>query len=104
VNAQIVREGTVYRIVGPVTIASVEALAQEGRRLFEGADIIVDLAGVAEADSSALSLLLQWMRDGAGQGRRMAITNLPAGLQSLATLYGISDLFPTRQESPQPRP
>lgn len=102
-TTRIERDGTAYRIVGPVTIANVESLVQEGRRQFEGADVTVDLSGVGEADSSALSLLLQWLRDGAGQGRRIAFTNLPAGLQSLAVLYGIDDLFPSLQGGSQPR-
>ncbi len=99
-TARIEREGTAYRIIGPVTMANVESLLQEGRRQFEGTDVTVDLRGVGEADSSALSLLLQWVRDAAGQGRRMAFINLPAGLRSLAVLYGIDDLFTDLNGSP----
>ena len=97
--ARIVHDGPVYRIEGPVTMASTESLVQEGRRLFEGGEVTVDLAGVSEADSAALSLLLQWVRDAAGTGRRVSFTNLPAGLQSLAVLYGVSELFPTLPSS-----
>jgi len=93
--ARIVRDGPVYRIEGPVTMASAESLVQDGRRLFEGGEVTVDLGGVSEADSAALSLLLQWVRDAAGKGRRMSFTNLPTGLQSLAVLYGVNELFPT---------
>ncbi|MCW5620116.1 MAG: STAS domain-containing protein [Burkholderiales bacterium] len=92
-SARIVRDGGVYRISGPITMDNVEGLLQEGRRLFQDGQVTVDLAAVEEADSSALSLLLQWMRDGSGQGRRMLFANLPTGLQSLAGLYGIDDLF-----------
>jgi phospholipid transport system transporter-binding protein len=97
--ARIVRDGVMYRIEGPVTMASAESLVQEGRRLFEGSEVTVDLGGVSEADSAALSVLLQWERDAADKGRRMLFTNLPAGLQSLATLYGVNELFPTLHRS-----
>ncbi|MCC7546938.1 MAG: STAS domain-containing protein [Burkholderiales bacterium] len=102
-TARIVRDGALYRIEGPVTMANVESLLQAGRSQFDGARVSVDLGGVTEADSSALSLLLQWARDGASQGRRMAFTNLPTGLQSLAVLYGIDELFPTLHDSTDPR-
>jgi phospholipid transport system transporter-binding protein len=97
--ARIVRDGPVYRIEGPITMASAESLVQEGRRMFEGGEVTVDLGGVSEADSAALSLLLQWVRDATGKGRRMSFTNLPAGLQSLAVLYGVNELFPTLPSS-----
>ncbi len=102
-TTRIVREGAVYRLEGPVTMTNVESLVQEGRRQFQGAEVTVDMSGVAEADSSALSLLLQWMRDGADQGRRVSVTNLPAGLQSLAGLYGIDQLLTTARSTNAPR-
>jgi len=103
VSARLVREGQTYRIEGPVTMANVESLLEEGRRQFEGTLITVDLGGVTEADSSALSLLLQWMREAAAPGRRIALANLPAGLQSLAVLYGIDQLLVAPASADQTR-
>lgn len=88
------REGEVFRVEGPVTIANVEALLGEGLRLFEGQEIRVDLAGITEVDSSAVSLLLEWARDAAHHGRRLTFLNLDSNLKSLATLYGVSTLIP----------
>ena len=57
------REGSVFVVEGPVTMANVEAVLAEGERLFDGSELQVDLAGVTEVDSSAVSLLLDHMGD-----------------------------------------
>jgi len=88
------RDGERIVLTGPVTLANVAALLEEGRRhLAEGAGT-VDLAGVTELDSSALALLLAWLRDARAGGRAVAFANLPESLQTIARLYGVQDLLP----------
>jgi phospholipid transport system transporter-binding protein len=83
-----------YRVQGPVTLATVEALLEEGERRFDGREIHVDLAGVTEADSSAVALLLAWARDAGTRGRRISFENLNENLRTLITLYEVGDLLP----------
>jgi phospholipid transport system transporter-binding protein len=90
----IVRRGDHYLIDGAVTLESVGALIADGIAL-EGASVIVDLSGVTNADSSALSLLLEWVRQFRRSGRQIAFANLSGNLRSLAELYGVVDLIPT---------
>jgi phospholipid transport system transporter-binding protein len=90
----IVRRGDRYLVEGPVTLESVGALIDEGVAL-EGASVVVDLAGVTHADSSALSLLLEWVRRFRRGGRQIVFANLSGNLRSLAELYGVIDLIPT---------
>jgi len=88
------RDGERIVLSGPVTLANVAALLEEGRRhLAEGAGT-VDLAGVTELDSSALALLLSWLREARAGGRAVAFANLPESLQTIARLYGVEDLLP----------
>jgi len=88
------RDGERIVLTGPVTLANVAALLEEGRRhLAEGAGT-VDLAGVTELDSSALALLLAWLREARAGGRAVAFANLPESLQTIARLYGVQDLLP----------
>ena len=54
--------------------------------------VVVDLSGVTEVDSSAISLLLEWRREAARAGRRVEFQNVPPNLRTLAELYGVSDL------------
>jgi phospholipid transport system transporter-binding protein len=78
---------------GPVTIANVQSLLDEGARQIEGPQVTIDLAGVAEVDSTAVSLLLEWRRQAAGANRILRYINLPANLKSLAELYGVTELL-----------
>ncbi len=89
----IVKQGNRYLIDGPVTLDNVGALIAEGMA-FDGDRVIVDLAGVTRADSSGLSLLLEWTRRFSGSGRQIAFANLSDNLRSLADLYGVADLIP----------
>lgn len=89
----IVRQGNRFLIDGPVTLYNVATLISEGAAL-DGDSVIVDLARVTSADSSALSLLLEWVRRFGSSGRQIAFANISHNLQSLAELYGIVDLIP----------
>jgi phospholipid transport system transporter-binding protein len=89
----IVKQGNRYLIDGPVTLDNVGDLIAESAAL-DGDRVIVDLAGVTRADSSVLSLLLEWTRRFGGSGRKIVFANLSHDLQSLAELYGVVDLIP----------
>ncbi len=93
----IVRQGNRFLIDGPITLDNVGALIDEGKA-FDGDGVIVDLAGVTSADSSALSLLLEWIRRFGSNGRQIAFANMSHNLRSLAELYGICDLIPIAAE------
>jgi phospholipid transport system transporter-binding protein len=80
-------------VAGPLTIASAAQLAEEGRRMFVAEHVVVDLQGVTEVDSAAVSLLLEWRRAAASAKRRIEFTHLPANLKSLAALYGVAELL-----------
>ncbi|HKB83774.1 MAG TPA: STAS domain-containing protein [Burkholderiales bacterium] len=89
----IVRQGNRYLIDGPITLDNVGNLIAEGAA-FDGDSVIIDLAGVIAADSSALSLLLEWTRRFGSSGRQIAFANVRDNLRSLAELYGVGDLVP----------
>ncbi|HWX10882.1 MAG TPA: STAS domain-containing protein [Trinickia sp.] len=76
-----------------LTHASAKAALAAGVASIEAGATGVDCAPLAEFDSSALAVLLAWRR--AAHARRIAfeIANLPAGLASLAVVYGIDALL-----------
>ena len=82
-------------VQGALTMNNVTAALDESRRLFQGPRVVVDLAGVTEVDSAAISLLLEWRRRAAAEKRTIEYTNLPPNLKTLADLYGVSGLLPT---------
>jgi phospholipid transport system transporter-binding protein len=80
-------------VQGPITMKNVTALLADSERAFTGPHVVVDMAGVTEVDSTAVSLLLEWQRAAQAGTRRVQIVNMPANLKSLADLYGVSDLL-----------
>lgn len=86
----------VLTIAGPLTMRTAQAWRARGRKAIAAGACRVDLSAVTEADSAALALLLDWQR-AALEARAGALTlvGLPAGLASLAELYGIESLLPT---------
>ena len=78
---------------GPLTMANVTQVLEESARVFAGPEVTVDLSGVTEVDSAAVSLLLEWRRAAAQASRRIQYTNIPAHLKSLADLYGVAGLI-----------
>ncbi len=77
---------------GAVNLENALALRDEGLRLFTAAEVTLDLAGVTEVDSAALSLLFEWRRAALAAGRSISYVNLPENLESLARLYGVAEL------------
>jgi len=65
----------------------------EAGGLLSADDITVDLSGVTEVDSAAVSLLLEWRRQALRAKRTIRFSNIPANLKSLATVYGVSELL-----------
>lgn len=88
------RDGNRYVIQGAVTMNTVRAVAEQGARLFDDAEVVVDFGAVEEADSSAVSLMLEWLREARRRGRALKFVNLPASVKSLALLYGVEGLLP----------
>ncbi|APA86445.1 STAS domain-containing protein [Paraburkholderia sprentiae WSM5005] len=76
-----------------LTHASAKAALAAGlQRIAAGAGG-VDCAPLTQFDSSALAVLLAWVRAAASRGGKFEIVNLPAGLASLAQAYGVDTLL-----------
>jgi phospholipid transport system transporter-binding protein len=88
------REGRRIVVSGPVTLANVAAILDEGRRHLEEGVRTVDLAEVTEMDSSLLALMLAWLRDAKARSRELAFANPPESLRTIARLYGVDGLLP----------
>jgi phospholipid transport system transporter-binding protein len=54
---------------------------------------VVDLSGLAHADSAALAVLLALRRRAAAEERSIAFAAFPPMLDSLARVYGIEDIL-----------
>lgn len=88
------REGERMVVSGALTLASVAARLQEGYALLGEGVRAVDLGEVGELDSSALALLLAWLREAKRRRTVLVFENLPRGLTTIARLYGVAELLP----------
>jgi len=88
------REGARMLVSGPVTLATVSALLEDGRRHLAEGVRTVDLGEVSELDSALLALLLAWLRDAKAREQSLAFANPPASLLTIACLYGVERLLP----------
>ena len=74
---------TLDNAAGVMAAADALPLPESGR---------IDLGGLAPADSAALAVVMALRRRALAEGRTLRIENLPPGLHSLATVYGVDDL------------
>jgi phospholipid transport system transporter-binding protein len=88
------REGERLLVDGPVTLANVTQVLEDGYAAIREGASAVDLKGITELDSSLLAVLLAWLRAAAHAGRKLRLDNLPAGLTTIAQLYGVDELLP----------
>jgi len=86
-------EGDSLLIDGALTLATVPALAGAVRDHLQQGVRVIDFRGVTEVDSSAVALALEWLRQAAEGGSALRLANLPAAMQNLAKLYGVSELL-----------
>lgn len=76
-----------------VTMKNALEVKKEGYTSLDRGDAQMDFSAVQEVDSSAVSVLLSWMRYAKKKGLTLEVFHVPQSLVSLLTLYGILPLF-----------
>ncbi|CAM3795038.1 STAS domain-containing protein [Parendozoicomonas haliclonae] len=81
---------------GHVNKDTVPTLVEAGWKTLSAADTaqVVDLSGVSSADSSSLALLLEWTRRAEAASKPVSFEHFPDDMAALASVCGISELFP----------
>lgn len=90
----ITRNGNRLEVAGNLTMATASALYGSGLQAQGETSLVVDLARVEAVDSSAVSLLLSWLREAQRSNVTLCFAHVPENLLSLAKLYGIADALP----------
>jgi phospholipid transport system transporter-binding protein len=79
---------------GPqLTVNNATAVLRDGLAAIAAGQPGIDVSGVTTVDSSAVATLLAWRRAAQQRGATLDFGVLPANLQSLAELYGVSALL-----------
>jgi phospholipid transport system transporter-binding protein len=88
-----VAAGDGWTYAGTLTFANATAVFDACGELALPAAGRVDLAGLGEADSAALAVMLAIKRRAAREGARIAFASVPPGIARLARVYGVEDLL-----------
>jgi len=89
-----------WLVSGNLLLDDVETLLAQKVMVDGSRALEVDLSGVTEVDSVAISLLFEWVRQARANQCSLTYSNLPANLLSLASLYGVFDFLPQAADSP----
>jgi phospholipid transport system transporter-binding protein len=84
-------EGDRWRFTGALTFDDAMPVLEASAALPLPSSGVVDLSGMAHADSAALAVLLALRRRATAENRRLAFASVPPMLDSLARVYGIEE-------------
>jgi len=93
----VVAAGEVLALEGALTFESVPGVIARSTEYAARPDfparLTIDFSKVTSVDSSAVALLLDWLRQAKARGTSLQFVNLPASLLALARLYGVAELI-----------
>ena len=75
--------------IATLTVQNATTALGQGIAAIKAGQTVFDLGALQAADSSAVAVLLAWKRTAQKSGAALSYVNVPAGLQSLAVLYGV---------------
>ena len=78
----------------PMVMANARGLLEAGRSALQPGEQVFDLGQVDDADSSAVAVMLGWLRVASRSRSTLKFAHIPAGVRSLAELYGVTELLP----------
>lgn len=82
-----------WHIVGDILVDNANAVLLESSALAMADALCIDFSDVADVDTAALSLLMEWQRRAIASNAEVKFANLPESLMSLASLYGVTDFI-----------
>lgn len=85
-------DGARWSFTGALTMDVAAKSLAESEALPLPSSGVVDFAGLSQADSAALAVMIALRRRAATEGRSLTFASLPDSLTSLAVVYGIEAL------------
>lgn len=83
-----------FEVPARVRIDDAASLVERGRAAVLAGESTIDLFRTVDFDSSLVACLIDWKRHALSRRGDLALINVPAGLRSIAALYGVeSTLF-----------
>lgn len=88
------REAGRLMVRAPMIMSNASGLLQAGRSALQAGELVFDFSEVSVADSSAIAVMLGWLRAAAASRSVVKFAHIPGGVLSLAELYGVTELLP----------
>lgn len=82
-----------FRPARTLTVNNAPAVLDAGLSAIASGQTEIDLADLVTVDSAAVATLLAWQHAARSRDKNLTFRNLPANLQSLADLYGVTALL-----------
>ena len=85
-----------FQLSGAINFATSPDIEQRGSTLLltsDSAHWVVDMAGITQADSSALAVCLAWVRLARANRKTVIFTAAPIELSALADVCGVGELL-----------
>jgi len=89
--ADITQVNNSWEVKGDILMDSANQLLTQSQKLALTGNDIVDFKQVADLDTAAVSLMLEWQRRAIAENKQLTFVNLPDNLKSLITLYGVEE-------------
>lgn len=89
----ITQNGSRWDVTGDILMDNANTLLKLSKGLALSEQTVVDFAKVVEVDTAAVSLILEWQRRAAAEGKQVSFEHLPKSLNSLTALYGVDDMI-----------
>jgi phospholipid transport system transporter-binding protein len=91
-----------FAIRGDLTFETIAAVLAASQSLFAAHQRIeIDLSEVAQADSAAVALLLEWLSWARGFDRQIQYQNIPPQILAIAQISGVAELLGGERSSSQ---
>lgn len=89
------RAGDTVSVAGTLTITTASAVLAAASECFDVDSRLlnVDLSGLQQVDSSALAVLLEWLRRAARSDQQLAFRDVPERLKQLAQISELEDVL-----------
>lgn len=78
----------------PLIMDNARSLLEAGCSALQPGEQVFDFSAVDAADSSAIAVMLGWLRAAGDAKSSIKFAHVPAGVSSLAELYGVTALLP----------
>lgn len=88
------RDGGRLVVKASLVMANASGLLEAGRSALQPGEQVFDFSAVTEADSSAIAVMFGWLRAAEALRSTVKFAHIPAGVRSLAELYGVTELLP----------